>query len=444
MGRSVPEGPPSKLERAVNGGDRVSKLPAGWSFPTLGEVAGEKQNLVIGPFGSDLRTSDYTSQGVPLIFVRDIRAADFSHPRQFVSPEKASSLAAHVALPGDVLVTKMGDPPGDACVYTGTHPAIITADCIRLRPSADFDARFVARAFASPDVQRQVAAITSGVAQRKVSLSRFRTGIAIPAPPLDEQRRIVNILEGHLFRLDAADATLHHGVGLLAALEVRALADIHTGLARPLSSVAQIQGGIQKQPQRHPVANMYPFLRVANVTAHGLDIHEVHKIELFPGEIDRYRLKAGDLLVVEGNGSPDQVGRAVLWDGAIPDTVHQNHLIRVRPGADLIPDYLEAVWNSPQTRRTLSDLSSSSSGLHTLSVSKLASLEIPIPSREIQARCVEQVRTIRDSTARMKLRLSTMVDRSFSLRRTLLAAAFSGRLSGHWSDRDRADGLELT
>lgn len=90
-----------------------------------------------------------------------------------------------------------------------------------------------------------------------------------------------------------------------------------------IDTIAQVQGGIQKQGKRRPVKNKYPFLRVANVLRGKLDLSEVHEVELFDGELERYRLKPGDLLVVEGNGSPDQIGRAAVWDGTIPDCVHQ-------------------------------------------------------------------------------------------------------------------------
>ena len=70
-------------------------------------------------------------------------------------------------------------------------------------------------------------------------------------------------------------------------------------------------------------------------------LDELHEVELFDGELDRYRLLDGDLLVVEGNGSPQQIGRAARWHDEIPGCVHQNHLIRVRPGPDLDPDFLD-------------------------------------------------------------------------------------------------------
>lgn len=157
---------------------------------------------------------------------------------------------------------------------------------------------------------------------------------------------------------------------------------------RMLGEVAQIQGGIQKQSKRAPRENHYPFLRVANVTSKGLDLSEIHRIELFGDELNRLRLQRGDLLVVEGNGSPSQIGRAAIWNGAIDDCVHQNHLIRVRAGSVVLPEYLHLYWNSPANRDFLTAISSSTSGLHTLSVRKLQQVEVPIPPLEEQQRIV--------------------------------------------------------
>lgn len=158
-----------------------------------------------------------------------------------------------------------------------------------------------------------------------------------------------------------------------------------------LGDVAEIQGGIQKQPKRSPQRNAYPFLRVANVTAQGLNLDEIHAIELFEGELERYRLRRGDLLVVEGNGSASQIGRAAVWDGSIKDAVHQNHLIRVRPGCLLNERFLGLVWNSPSNRAELARIASSTSGLHTLSVGKLKKITLPLPPMDEQRRIVDLV-----------------------------------------------------
>ena len=155
-----------------------------------------------------------------------------------------------------------------------------------------------------------------------------------------------------------------------------------------LNDVAEIQGGIQKQPKRTPKVNKFPFLRVANVTSGGLDTTDLHEVELFEGEIERYRLQDGDLLVVEGNGSPKQIGRAAVWDASVANAVHQNHLIRVRPVEDLDSKFLGLLWNSPAIRDELTRVASSTSGLLTLSVSKLKHIAFPLPPLDEQHRIV--------------------------------------------------------
>jgi type I restriction enzyme S subunit len=156
-----------------------------------------------------------------------------------------------------------------------------------------------------------------------------------------------------------------------------------------IDRVAAVQGGIQKQQKRRPVHNRYPFLRVANVGRGTLDLGEVHEVELFDGEIERFALSVGDLLVVEGNGSADQLGRAAMWHGQIQDCVHQNHLIRIRPSAILDPSFLQYLWNSSVVSTQLKKLASSTSGLHTLSTAKIKRVEIPLPPLAEQHRIVE-------------------------------------------------------
>ncbi|MFF9396647.1 restriction endonuclease subunit S [Streptomyces griseoluteus] len=155
-----------------------------------------------------------------------------------------------------------------------------------------------------------------------------------------------------------------------------------------LDEIAEVQGGIQKQQKRRPVDNKFPFLRVANVASGALDLREVHEVELFEGELERFALRAGDLLVVEGNGSVSQLGRAARWNGEIENCVHQNHLIRVRPGPAISAKFLELLWNSPAVSEQLRGAAASTSGLHTLSTAKLKRVSIALPPLEEQRRIV--------------------------------------------------------
>jgi type I restriction enzyme, S subunit len=207
----------------------LPELPEGWVWASPEQLsAGEPHSLAIGPFGSSLKVSDYTMDGVPLVFVRNIRSGSFGGPNTiFVSPGKAAELKAHWVAAGDLLVTKMGDPPGDVCVYPSNCPtAVITADCIKIRvASSVLSVQFFAYAIESDVVHRQVLGITKGVAQLKVSLGRFGC-IGFPLPPLPEQHRIVAEVDRLLSIAREAeaevDANLKRAQGLRQAVLARA------------------------------------------------------------------------------------------------------------------------------------------------------------------------------------------------------------------------------
>ena len=179
----------------------LPEIPKTWTWATPDQLAAPSaHSLAIGPFGSNLKVSDYRETGVPLVFVKNIRTVNFDkETNKYVSVDKAKQLKAHEVQGGDILITKMGDPPGDACIYPMGRPnAIITADCIKWTLSSLLSsAGFFVNTINSQMVKEQILNITKGVAQLKVSLSRFK-GIAIPLPPEKEQIEILNNVERKL------------------------------------------------------------------------------------------------------------------------------------------------------------------------------------------------------------------------------------------------------
>jgi len=137
-----------------------------------------------------------------LVFVRDIRSNKFGGKNpKYIDSLKFDELFAHHAKPGDILITKMGDPPGDVAVYPENQPvAVITSDCIKLNPNASLVCtQFVFYFLQSDLFRRKVFGISAGVAQQKVNLKKFRL-LDIDVPELLEQQEIVRRVE-ELFAL---------------------------------------------------------------------------------------------------------------------------------------------------------------------------------------------------------------------------------------------------
>jgi type I restriction enzyme, S subunit len=198
-----------------------------------------------------------------------------------------------------------------------------------------------------------------------------------------------------------------------------------------IGDIGAIQGGIQKQPSRAPRRNAFPYLRVANVLRGRLDLREVERMELFDGELDALRLLPGDLLVVEGNGSPNEIGRSALWRGEIENCVHQNHIIRVRFLAGE-PAFLDYYWNSSEGSAQVTSVASSTSGLHTLSMGKVSRIRVPIAPLAEQCRIVA---AIEQQFTRLDAGIAALNRAQANLKRyraAVLKAAVEGALTAEW------------
>ncbi|MBW4563302.1 MAG: restriction endonuclease subunit S [Mojavia pulchra JT2-VF2] len=192
---------------AINSLDYV--IPDGWVWlnPDLIKFS-EKHSLSIGPFGSNLTVKDYRDAGIPLVFVRDIRRKNFGNETtKFISEQKAQELWAHRVEPGDLLITKMGDPPGDVAVFPLDRPiSVITADCIRIKVNPEIvSIKLLSLFIESSLIRSLIKEITAGVAQQKISLQRFRS-MPLPIPPLDEQQEIVRRVESLFAYADRLEA----------------------------------------------------------------------------------------------------------------------------------------------------------------------------------------------------------------------------------------------
>lgn len=174
-----------------------------------------------------------------------------------------------------------------------------------------------------------------------------------------------------------------------------------------VSQLFKVTGGIQKQPKRTPLDNAWPYLGVSNVQRGRLDLRTVARFELFPGELERLRLEPGDLLVVEGNGSPTEIGRCARWGGEISDCVHQNHIIRCRPLLSNLDRFTLLYLNSPLGMAAMRELAITSAGLYSLSVGKIQRITMPVPPLAEQHRIVTQVEELMAVCDKLEQSLAT-------------------------------------
>lgn len=253
--------------------------------------------------------------------------------------------------------------------------------------------------------------------------------ISIPLPPLPEQRRIAEILD----KADALRTKRRAALAQLDTLTQSIFLDMFGDPAtnpkgwsvRRVDEVAKVQGGLQVTRARRALPREVPYLRVANVYRGALDLREIKSIRTTDAEIARTALAKDDLLIVEGHGNPQEIGRGALWDGSIPICVHQNHLIRVRFDLDKIaPQYACTYLNSPAGRAHLLRAGKTTSGLNTISASEVRSTPIALPSIDLQRQFAHRVEIIKGTNAAQRVSLAALDALFVSLQHR----AFSGEL----------------
>ena len=232
----------------------------------------------------------------------------------------------------------------------------------------------------------------------------------IPLPPKDEQRRIADILW-------AADETIENQTKVKEALKgcARKVTDdlVNKGLSSwivfELSEVAEVSYGLTINAERRKLTLEKPYLRVANVMRGTLDLNEVKAIGCTFEDINKFTLHDGDVLVVEGHASVDEIGRAALWHREIAECLHQNHILRVRNKGNFIPEYLVTYLNSTHGRKYFKQHAKSSSGINTINSTVLKEIPVPVPSLEMQKSFVAVTQKFEQSIQDIKSHIASLV-----------------------------------
>jgi type I restriction enzyme S subunit len=377
----------------------MNDIPLGWTPVKLGELT---ESAVDGPFGSNLKTEHYVDEpGVRVIRLQNIGVGIFNDAdHAFISQTHAADLYRHAVLPGDLLVASLGDEAHPVArsvqypAYGGS--AIVKADCFRFRlRTTKAHPSFIRSVLNCPSTRTGLNGLSQGVTRDRVNLASLKN-LRIALPPISEQQRIAEIL-------DAGDEAIRSMEQLIAKIEQYKRGLVHDLLADALaesSTVARlgdvsiIAGGVTLGRSISGSGSIeLPYLRVANVQDGYVDTSEMKKVRILKVELERYRLRAGDVLMTEG-GDFDKLGRGAVWDGSIDPCLHQNHIFRVRCSPSvLLPEFLAMHSASPAGRRYFVLISKQTTNLASINMTQLKSFPIPIPPLKEQLRAVTVAKT---------------------------------------------------
>ena len=226
--------------RLENGYFRTS-LPAHWLAKKLGHLAANHQNAFVdGPFGSDLKSSEYKDSGIPLIQLNNIRdGLHVLRNMKFVSAKKSTELSRHIARPGDVVIAKMAEPVARSAMVSSEHSDyVIVADCVKMTPNEEIvDMRFLVWAINSDPVKVNAELASTGTTRIRINLGELKK-LRVPFPPLPEQTQIAAFLDHETAKIDALIAKQER---LIALLEEKRQAVISHAVTKGLNPDAPLR-----------------------------------------------------------------------------------------------------------------------------------------------------------------------------------------------------------
>lgn len=434
----------------------------------------------------------------------DTVAIDLSDAAHVRSPQGAEGERTRVQ-PGDILLTITAEVGMVGLAASGMPEAYVNQHVALIRPQSTVWAPGLAYAFLDPQGLQALARKNQyGATKPGLSLIQvrsFRVGI----PPTGEQRRIVEAIDSYFTRLDNTAATLervqrnlkrYRASVLKAAVEGR-LVPTEAELARAegrdyepasallervraerrrrwdhvdsrgsykepvepdatdlpelpagwswatMDSLADLKGGITKGQARGPNDVLRPvsYLRVANVQRGRLDLSIVKTIPATEAEIDELRLHSGDVLFNEG-GDRDKLGRGWIWNGELPECIHQNHVFRARMfTGDLQPKFVSWYGNAIAGQRYFFEQGKQTTNLASINLKKLRSLPVPVPPLVEQLRIVEEAQRLLSLADEAEVLVDVNIQRCARLRQSILKWAFEGKLADQDPNEEPATAL---
>lgn len=439
----------------------MSELPMGWERMSLADVAEVRLGRQRSPRRATgdrmrpyLRAANITWKGLDL---SDVKEMDFTEVES----------VTYELHPGDLLLSEASGSPGEVgkpAQYRGEiEGCCFQNTLLRVRLPIGLSPEFYGHFFSEQARNGRFAAGSRGVGIRHLGASAL-SDWQVPVPPVAEQERIVEAVEEASSRLDAGEAGLRAIRQLVKRLRVAVLSAAVTGRLVPqeltdtpaaklladlgvdpiepedvpdlpprwawvsLGSVADVVGGVTKDSKRDTDLRFVerPYLRVANVQRGYLDLTQVTTIRVAEERATRLELRPGDVLFNEG-GDRDKLGRGWIWEGQVPGCIHQNHVFRARLGAGIEPR-LVSIWGNTFGRGWFEAHGRQTTNLASINLRTLKSFPIPVASVEEQTRIVAELERQVSFLDACERAVDAGFERSKALRRSVLKAAFEGKL----------------
>ncbi|EIZ8585973.1 restriction endonuclease subunit S [Salmonella enterica subsp. enterica] len=426
-------------------------MPKEWILGKASDFVVSPQNdIVDGPFGSNLKASEYQLSGTPIIRLQNIKRLRFINKNiKYVSNEKAIELSRHSYKKGDIVITKLGDPLGLACIIPENfQDGVIVADLVRLRINdLAFDKQYLTYLLNSPLVISQLNKHIKGTTRPRINLGIIRD-LNLPIASISEQKIIAEKLDTLLAQVDSTKARLEQIPQILKRFRQAVLAAAVNGNlnknAKPNTKVRTLQDvGI--------IIKTGPFgsaLHKSDYISNGIPV--INPMHINDGiispslsmtisdkkyaELSSWSLQDGDVIV----GRRGEMGRAAVVNIGQSKMLCGTGSMILRTNSNINSKYLELILRSP-IAISYFNKEAVGSTMVNLNQKVINSLEVYLPNIEEQQGIVRRVEQLFAWADTIEKQVNNALTRVNSLTQSILAKAFRGELTAQW----RADNPDL-
>lgn len=405
----------------------MSDLPQGWVLATFDDVAEIQLGRQRSPKNHSgphmrpyLRSANITWDGVD---VSDVNEMNFD-------PADAATFELQ---PGDLLVNEASGSPnevGKPGIWRGEIPGCCFQNTLLRIRSRHMSTEYLYWYCKASALSGRFGEAGRGVNIRHLG-KRGLSSFPLPVPTRAEQERIVAAIEERLSRLDAASTGLAAALSKTRGFEraVLSMAQVEGERATLDDHLHEIQAGKSFKTPGHPAAlGEWGVVKVSAMTWGEFDEDENKAV---PTEVQvdpRYEIAPGDLLLSRANTS-EYVGATVLVGQCRPKLLLSDKSMRLVAKESVDRRWLRYALGSPQLRSQMSELASGTSdSMRNISQSKVRSLTILVPEKKRQVAIAEEIDRQLQARVRFEESTRTASSRADALRRSILAAAFSGQL----------------
>ena len=184
------------------------ELPPGWALASLRSIVGPLGLMTDGDW---IESKDQDPDGeVRLIQLADVGSGRFiDKSRRFLTRSKAGELGCTFLKQGDLLISRLGDPLGKACLFPALDQPCITAVDIHIVRTANalISRSWLVHIVNSAPVRRVIESQSSGTTRKRITGRKLKE-TQLPVPPAVEQGRIASKIDELFSRIDEGEAAL--------------------------------------------------------------------------------------------------------------------------------------------------------------------------------------------------------------------------------------------